>query len=569
MNEKKMGIGLQRRLAGIRDYERVDVNIFMAGEHSRAIANEMAAAVDSFESVNDTADFKSAVVDGLKERTLSEQRDLIGMLHAARESVTFVDDGFEVLASSAPIESFWINNALGTTVSRQMLQEILQRDDVTFVEVERHVDVESLLDAGKKVSRSGKKSRGSKKSKRLKVTKRTATNRSTHKRSASAAWRAETAAESAIREVADSCKRTVAGGMVIGLSDDAIPNSWSVERINAPKLWDFGINGKGVLVAVIDTGINYNHPDLKKRMWDGGTAFPHHGFDFANDDDDPDDQQGHGTACAGQVAGEGMLGLRTGVAPGATIMAIRVGGVERNFWNGMQFAIDRGADVISMSMSWKYPNSPNYPGWRRACESILVAGLLHANSIGNQGDDTTTYPLPYNIATPGNCPPPRLHPLQPVQGGLSSPISCGATDDLDQLAGYSGRGPAAWELSPFVDYPYQNGVRKGLIKPDICAPGPGTLSCNWRYDPSSNNSDPYRSFGGTSAATPHIGGCLALLAQACKNSGKPILPARIQEALENTAIRVAGQTVDKENHFGAGRVDIYAAYKYGHSKGWW
>jgi subtilisin family serine protease len=157
--------------------------------------------------------------------------------------------------------------------------------------------------------------------------------------------------------------------------------------------------------------------------------------------------------------------------------------------------------------------------------------------------------------------------LQTIIGGLSSPISCGATDDLDQLASYSGRGPAAWETMPYTDYPYQNGTKMGLLKPDVCAPGPGTTSCNFEY--TGTTGQPYMGFGGTSAATPHVGGCLVLLAHACVTAGKPINPAYVQEALENTAVRVSGQTRDKENHFGAGRVDVYAAYKYGQARGWW
>jgi subtilisin family serine protease len=302
-------------------------------------------------------------------------------------------------------------------------------------------------------------------------------------------------------------------------------------------------------------------------MWDGGASFPNHGFDFASGDDDPMDEQGHGTSCAGIVAGNGASGSTTGVAPQATVMALRVGGREVNFWRAFEFAIDQGAHVISMSMSWKYPSQPDYPGWRRACETLLVAGILHANSIGNQGDQPAQFPIPYNIATPGNCPPPRLHPAQTIVGGISSAISCGATDDTDRLASYSGRGPAAWEAMPYTDYPYQNGARMGLIKPDVCAPGPGTISCNWLYGIGSTS--PYSGFGGTSAATPHVAGCLTLLAHACVRAGQPIVPARIQEALENTAVRIIHQVSDKENHFGAGRVDVYAAYHYGTQRGWW
>jgi subtilisin family serine protease len=262
------------------------------------------------------------------------------------------------------------------------------------------------------------------------------------------------------------------------------------------------------------------------------------------------------------------MGRITGVAPGARIMAVRVGGAQRQFWRAMEFACANGAHVISMSMSWKYPDGPDYPEWRRHCEGIRAAGVLHANSIGNQGHLGATHPVPYNIATPGNCPPPWLHPDQPSPAGRSSAVGCGATNSADELAYTSGRGPAAWERGQFTDYPYARRAKPGLLKPDLCAPGPGTWSCNWQYGAGSNR--PYASFGGTSAATPHVAGCMALLVEACRKAGQPVEPERIQEALERGAVPVVGQTAGKkENHFGAGRVDVHRAYLHGKAQGWW
>jgi hypothetical protein len=100
----------------------------------------------------------------------------------------------------------------------------------------------------------------------------------------------------------------------------------------------------------------------------------------------------------------------------------------------------------------------------------------------------------------------------------------------------------------------------------VCAPGSATDSCNYLFE---QDGKPYITFSGTSAATPHLAGCLALLAQACRRSGKPVIPARVQEALENSAVRIQGQVLDKEIHFGAGRVDAFAAFKYGEARGWW
>lgn len=541
MTNERLGLGLQQRMATARDYDVLDVNVFLKGEHSRDLAARR-LALEADAGPTDSQPSRSSIVNELRDCCAYEQQDLLEMLAAGSQESAFVDELIDVPRSEGAATSYWINNAVAASVSPALLTEITRRDDVAYVEIARHADLESLLDA-KKTS----KKRASKKKK--------ATRKNAKKKASPAPIGAMEA--------------TVSGGMRVGGAADATTVPWSVTRINAPKLWQLGIDGNGVLVAVLDTGVNYKHPDLKPRMWKGGTAFPKHGYNFADGNNDPIDVQGHGTSAASQVAGTGAAGVKTGIAPKATVMAVKVGGSERNFWDGLQFAITHDADVISMSMSWKYPWSPNYPGWRRACESVLAAGILHANSIGNQGSQLSTHPIPYNIATPGNCPPPRLHPLQSPTGGLSSVISCGATDDLDSLASYSGRGPAAWEKTPYTDYPWNLGTQNGLIKPDVCAPGPGTTSCHWQYTGSSSSASAYRPFGGTSAATPHVGGCLALLASACKQSGTPIMPARMQEALENTAVRVNGQTVDKENHYGAGRVDVYGAYNYGRTRGWW
>jgi subtilisin family serine protease len=534
--EEKIGEALSSLLESAQDYDTFDVNIFLAGEPA-------AAALSSFSDAAGTEDAE-AVIDSIQTQSAAMQSDLLSYLQGASTDAAFMD-GEVAVPQAANIDSFWINNSVAAEVSYQTLESILARTDVVHVELERRVNIEELMDAGRSYS---KKSGSKKKPKKGKK-----------------------GDETAVKKITATKIPGVSAAKKISVTIPPLFFSnltWSVKRIKAHLLWQLGINGDGIVVAVVDTGVNYKHPDLKNRMWNGGAAFPKHGFDFDSNDKDPWDEAGHGTSCAGIVAGDGASGQRTGVAPKARIMAIRVGGAERNFWKGLEFAIQQKANVISMSMSWKYPSRPDYPGWRRVCETILAAGLLHANSIGNQGDQLGTYPIPYNIATPGNCPPPRIHPLQVPVGKKSSPISCGATDDSDKLASYSGRGPAAWENPPYTDYPYLSGNKPGLIKPDVCAPGPGTTSCNWRFgqDPGAK---PYSSFGGTSSATPHVGGCLALLAQACKKAGKPIVPARVQEALENTAVRVVGQTKDKQDHYGAGRVDVYAAYKYGHAKGWW
>ena len=94
-------------------------------------------------------------------------------------------------------------------------------------------------------------------------------------------------------------------------------------QVNAPQVWEQGYTGQGVLIGVIDTGVRLDHADLAGRLWDGGTAFPNHGYDFYYNDNDPSDDLGHGSHVAGTICGTGASGSQTGIAPGATVMALK------------------------------------------------------------------------------------------------------------------------------------------------------------------------------------------------------------------------------------------------------
>ncbi|MBQ2499309.1 MAG: S8 family serine peptidase, partial [Bacteroidales bacterium] len=96
----------------------------------------------------------------------------------------------------------------------------------------------------------------------------------------------------------------------------------NLTQTNVPEVWAQGYTGEGVIVAVVDSGVNYDHQDIADHLWDGGDEFPHHGYDYVNGDDDPMDDMGHGTHCAGTVCGDGTAGSQTGVAPDATLMCI-------------------------------------------------------------------------------------------------------------------------------------------------------------------------------------------------------------------------------------------------------
>ena len=129
----------------------------------------------------------------------------------------------------------------------------------------------------------------------------------------------------------------------------------NVTQVNADQVWDLGYTGQGVVVAVIDTGVNYNHLDLADHLWDGGSEYPNHGYDFINEDNDPMDDHGHGTHCAGTLCGDGTAGLQTGIAPDATLMCVKVlrsdgYGTSSVISDAMQWVVEQGCDLFSMSL---------------------------------------------------------------------------------------------------------------------------------------------------------------------------------------------------------------------------
>ena len=278
--------------------------------------------------------------------------------------------------------------------------------------------------------------------------------------------------------------------------------TWGLEKINAPAVWN-QYTGKGVVVAVIDTGVN-EHPDLAGRIIDGKN------YDNANLA--PRDDHGHGTHCAGTVAGNGTNGEQTGVASEAMIYAVKVlgkngSGEWSTLWEAMEECIGK-AKVISMSLGGNADASIR-TRLELACQNVIAAGIIPVIAAGNEGSGAAT------ISSPGD---------------VEDAITVGATSSSDGIAYFSSRGPAEW-----------NG--KTYIKPDVCAPGMGIKSCNY-------HSGTYTSKSGTSMATPHVAGTVALMAQANPN----ITTQQAKSLLEKTAVDLG--TTGKDNTFGAGRIDV-------------
>lgn len=340
-------------------------------------------------------------------------------------------------------------------------------------------------------------------------------------------------------------------------SDGTDEIAWGVADINADDVWGMGYTGAGIIVGMIDTGVNYNHADLTTHMWDGGTQYPHHGWDFYNNDNDPMDDGsayggGHGTHTAGSVGSDGTAGSQCGVAPDASIMAIKVlsgngYGSEGPVISGINFAVAQGADIFSMSLGWQ--STSQRQQFRTACNNALAAGVIGAIAAGNEGNQQWSYPIPGNVRTPGDVPPPWLNPDQTLTGGLSCVVTVGATTAAHNIASWSSRGPSTWEgVSPWNDYPYSGGSQMGLIDPDVSAPGDNIKSCwflnNWGYSDG---------WSGTSMATPHVAGTMALML----DKDPSLTPAQLDMYLETTALDWGSS--GKDNTFGAGRIDAAAA----------
>src|SRR5262249_16865272 len=149
---------------------------------------------------------------------------------------------------------------------------------------------------------------------------------------------------------------------------------------------------------------------------------------------------------------------------------------EGQYWQAQQYCLQVGVDCLTSSLSYKWADvpKPDYAMHRQLFALELAADIAHANSIGNEGQQLSLYPVPFNISNPGNCPSPFDHPAL-VDGGRASVLAVGGIElPNDTLYADTGRGPSAWEnislydpLYPWTqdpsdwDYPY-GGFAGGL-----------------------------------------------------------------------------------------------------------
>ena len=324
-----------------------------------------------------------------------------------------------------------------------------------------------------------------------------------------------------------------------------------INYTHAPQVWALGFTGQNIVLASADTGVRWTHNALKPhyRGWDGMNADHNYnwhdsihdsvGNPCGNDSPFPCDDLGHGTHTTGTMIGDDGMGNQIGMAPGAKWIGCRnmdsnTGSPARYIecmqWflaptpiGGGQGDPTKAPDITNNS--WECPPSEgcSTDSLQAAVEAQAAAGIMMVSAAQNSGP---------NCSTVRN--PPGIYAATYTAGALNT--------GADTIASFSSRGPVIADGS-------------NRIKPDITAPGTGTRSCY-------NTSDSaYTNLSGTSMATPHIAGAMALLWSAMPSLQNQIDASRT--AMNNAAHFISstqcGTAGPPNNVFGWGRVDIFAA----------
>jgi len=203
--------------------------------------------------------------------------------------------------------------------------------------------------------------------------------------------------------------------------------------INIEKAWDHITDCSSVVVAVVDSGVNYNQEDLAGNMWNGGSVYPNHGYNYVNNNDDPMDLTGHGTHVAGIIGAAGNNAKGTsGVCWNASIMAVRVmdstgHGTTANIIQGVKFAVTNGAKVINMSLGGGMAFDQAFSD---AITNALTNDAVVVVAAGNDGSNNDNVSTP---VYPCNFPQPNL-------------VCVAALDQFYQLASFSNYGSTSVDV---------------------------------------------------------------------------------------------------------------------------
>jgi subtilisin family serine protease len=289
----------------------------------------------------------------------------------------------------------------------------------------------------------------------------------------------------------------------------------SVPKLAVPMVWAAGLRGRGIRVAIIDTGIDETHPDFAGRI-KAMASFV---------DDTPRDENGHGTHVAGIVAGSGAKsGAKyVGVAPEADLYIAKVldgdgSGSMSGVMAGIEWAVlDQKAQVINLSLGGVGPCDGTDALSTLCDEAVQQAGVVICAAAGNTGPGAST------VGSPG-C--------------ARYVITVGAVDDGDQMARFSSRGPTS----------------DGRFKPDIVFPGVSIAAAQGAgTELGPVVADGYIAISGTSMATPHASGVAALMLQANPH----LSSSQLKTQMLATAVNLGFDPNDQ----GVGRGDAFQSYQ--------
>lgn len=284
-------------------------------------------------------------------------------------------------------------------------------------------------------------------------------------------------------------------------NDASYASLWGLPKINAPGAWDLTTNCGSVVVAVIDSGADYNHPDLAANIWANsdetagngidddanGKIDDTLGWDFVSEDNDPMDANGHGTHVAGTIGavGDNAIGI-TGLCWGAKIMVLQAFDAAGNATvadtiEAMDYARRNGAKIVNAS----YSDTQFSQAEKDAIAQLNSDGILFVAAAGNEGvdnDQTPSYPAGYDL--------PNI-------------IAVAASDSNDLLATFSNFGPTTVH---------------------VAAPGVSVFS--------TYPDDTYAFESGSSMAAPHVSGLAALVWSLNPGLSPPQVKARIQDCVD-------------------------------------
>lgn len=318
---------------------------------------------------------------------------------------------------------------------------------------------------------------------------------------------------------------------------EILSSTWGLKESGALAAW--GIHqsfGEEVLVGILDTGIDSEHPDLKGkiRFWQ---EFDSMGIRVPSE---PHDSDLHGTHCAGSIVGGNHSGRHIGMAPAARLAAGLVldgsiGGTDAQVLAGIDWAVEKQVDVLSLSLGGLVLDANTPETYTQAILSCMEIGIPVVAAIGNEGEQTT--------GSPGN----DLFAL-----------SVGAVDENGTVAGFSGGRTQILSGSDFID---TNFLPLAYSKPEVTAPGVAV----WSSVPGGS----WKALNGTSMATPHVAGCIALLLSATK-----IRDLEFGHQKANT-IRdlVIGSVIDRgergqDHRYGFGSIDVTKAIDFAKQRGY-